>query len=276
MSDSLINQLHHTLPETGFTMPVLFIGHGSPMNGIEDNIFSKTWKQLGSAIPQPKAIIVISAHWLTEGTAVTAMENPKTIHDFGGFPPALYQVEYPAPGFPALAAETKKLITSTEVGLDHEWGLDHGTWSVIKHIYPEANIPVLQISIDYYQPAQYHYDLAKQLISLRKKGVLLVGSGNMVHNLGMVEFDKINEPGFGFDWAHELNTLFKNKISEGDHAALIHYEKLHAAAKLAVPTPDHYYPLIYILGLQEKNDTVEFFNDYAIGGSLTMTSVKIG
>jgi 4,5-DOPA dioxygenase extradiol len=276
MSDNLINQLNQTLPLTGYTMPIVFIGHGSPMNGIENNLFSNQWKTMGQQLPTPEAVLVVSAHWLTEGTMVTAMEKPKTIHDFGGFPPALYEIQYPAPGLPVLANETKQLLTNTDVHLDHEWGLDHGTWTVVRHMYPNANIPVLQLSIDYYQPAQYHYDLAKQLLSLRNKGVLIIGSGNMVHNLHMVEFSKINEPGFGFDWAHELNFLFKKHIADGNHKALIEYEKLHPAANLAIPTPDHYYPLIYIMALQQKNEPVEFFNDYAIGGSLTMTGVLIG
>ncbi|WP_291107482.1 4,5-DOPA dioxygenase extradiol [Flavobacterium sp. UBA6195] len=257
-------------------MPVLFIGHGSPMNAIEDNAFSQRWQQMGKEIPTPKAVVVVSAHWLTKGTMVTAMSNPKTIHDFGGFPQALFDVQYPAPGSPELATEIQKLITNPAVELDHDWGLDHGTWSVVKHMYPDADIPVLQLSIDYYKPAAYHYELAKQLLALRKKGVLIIGSGNMVHNLRMVAWDKLSEPEYGFDWALEMNDIFKNKISNGFHKELIQYEKLHKAATLAIPTPDHYYPLLYILALQTDNDKVEFFNDKAVGGSLTMTSVKIG
>ena len=256
--------------------PVLFIGHGSPMNGIEDNQFSNKWATLGREILKPKAVLVISAHWLTNGTHITAMENPKTIHDFGGFPQALFDVQYPAKGSPSLAKATADLITSTNVGLDHEWGLDHGTWSVVRHMYPEADIPVLQLSIDYNKPPQYHYDLAKQIASLRKKGVLIIGSGNMVHNLRMVAWDKLSEAEYGFDWAQEMNTIFKEKISDGNHKALIDYEKLNVAAKLAVPTPDHYYPLLYSIALQDSKDDVGFFNDIAVGGSLTMTSVKIG
>ena len=257
-------------------MPVLFIGHGSPMNAIEDNEFSKRWQQMGKEIRTPKAVVVVSAHWLTKGTLVTAMSNPKTIHDFGGFPQALFEVQYPAPGSPELASEIQKLITNPAVELDHDWGLDHGTWSVVKHMYPDADIPVLQLSIDYYKPAAYHYELAKQLLSLRKKGILIIGSGNMVHNLRMVAWDKLNEPEYGFDWALEMNDIFKNKISNGFHKELIQYEKLHKASTLAIPSPDHYYPLLYILALQTDNDKVEFFNDKAVGGSLTMTSVKIG
>lgn len=264
------------MKEQDVKLPALFIGHGSPMNGIEDNEFSDTWKKLGKEIFKPKAVLVISAHWLTNGTFVTAMEKPKTIHDFGGFPKELFEVEYPAPGSPELAQEISKNIVSTSVGLDHDWGLDHGAWTVIRHMYPNADIPVLQMSIDYSKPASYHYELAKQLVSLRKKGVLIVGSGNMVHNLRMVAWDKLNEPEFGYDWAKEINQIFKEKISSNSHSDLIAYEKLGSAAKLAIPTPDHYYPLIYTLALQGKNDEINFFNDKAVGGSLTMTSVKFG
>lgn len=264
------------LNEQGHKMPVLFIGHGSPMNGIEDNEFSRRWAQMGREIPVPAAVLVVSAHWLTRGTHITAMEHPKTIHDFGGFPKALHEVEYPAPGSPELAKATQQLIKSTNVGLDHDWGLDHGAWTIIRHMYPNANIPVLQLSIDYHQPPQYHYDLAKELAALRKKGVLIIGSGNMVHNLRMVAWDKINEPEYAYDWSAEMNTLFKKHISDGNHQALIDYEKLSKSAKLAVPTPDHYYPLLYALALQEKNEGPAFFNDKVVLGSLTMTSVKIG
>ncbi|MBX3253007.1 MAG: 4,5-DOPA dioxygenase extradiol [Chitinophagaceae bacterium] len=264
------------LNEQDTKMPVLFIGHGSPMNGIENNEFSAYWSSLGKELPEPKAVLVVSAHWLTRGTHITAMDHPKTIHDFGGFPPALYAVQYPAPGNPALANETQQLITSTNVGLDHDWGLDHGAWTVVKHMYPHANIPILQLSIDYSKPASYHYDLAKEIFSLRKKGVLVIGSGNMVHNLRMIAWDKLDVPGYGYDWAMEMHEIFKNKISNGDHQALIHYEQLSPAAKLAVPTPDHYYPLMYTLGLQDKNETPTFFNDKLVAGSLTMTSVRFG
>jgi 4,5-DOPA dioxygenase extradiol len=264
------------LNETDIQLPVLFIGHGSPMNGIEDNEFSQKWAKLGREIPRPKAVLVVSAHWLTKGTHITAMENPKTIHDFGGFPQALFDVQYPAKGNPILAEETAKLITSTQVGLDNNWGLDHGTWTVVRHMYPDADIPVLQLSIDYNKPPQYHYDLAKELAVLRRKGVLIIGSGNMVHNLRMVAWDKLNEPEYGFDWANEMNSLFKQKITDNDFKSLINYQSLGTAAKLAIPTPDHYYPLLYTLGLQNGKDEISFFNDKAVGGSLTMTSVKIG
>lgn len=257
-------------------MPALFIGHGSPMNGIEDNEFSRQWSILGKEIPKPSAVLVVSAHWLTRGTWITAMDHPKTIHDFGGFPQELYEVQYPAPGNPTLAKETSELITSVSVGLDHEWGLDHGTWMVVRHMYPEANIPVLQLSIDYYESPDFHYQLGKELRELRKRGVLIIGSGNMVHNLRMVAWDKLNESEFGFDWALEMNTLFKTKIESKDHRDLIEYKNLGHAGRLAIPTPDHYFPLLYLLGIQGEKEDVSFFNDKAVGGSLTMTSVKFG
>lgn len=257
-------------------MPVLFVGHGSPMNGIEDNEFSERWKQMGREIPKPAAVLVISAHWFSKGTRITAMDFPKTIHDFGGFPQALSDVKYPAPGNPELAKETVSLLHSAHVELDHDWGLDHGAWTVVRRMYPDANIPVLQLSIDYTKNAQYHYDLAKELYDLRKKGVLIIGSGNMVHNLRMVSWQNMNNPGFGFDWALQMNDTFKQLISDGDHKPLINYESLGAEARLAIPTPEHYLPLLYSLGLKGNKDTISFFNDKAVAGSLTMTSVLIG
>lgn len=255
-------------------MPVLFIGHGSPMNALEDNAQTKGWQKVAASIPQPKAIICVSAHWLTRGTYVTATPVPETIHDFGGFPPELFAAQYPAPGDPALAAETKQLITKAEVGLDHEWGLDHGTWSILKKMYPDANIPVLQLSIDYYKSPQYHYELAQELNALRNKGVLIIGSGNVVHNLGMVDFRRLNDPvGFGFDWALEFDAAIRKAISSGDHSALVNYQAIGKSAQLAVPTPDHYYPLLYAAGIAGNKAEATIFNDVAMGGSLTMTSI---
>ena len=255
-------------------MPVLFIGHGSPMNGIEHNQFSESWAKLAKEIPTPKAILVVSAHWLSRGTKITAMEFPETIHDFGGFPKELFDVQYPAPGNPELAKETASIIKSADVELVHDWGLDHGAWTVIRNMYPDAKIPVLQLSIDYTKGPQFHYDLAKELSSLRGKGILIMGSGNMVHNLGMISFDKIDTE-FGFDWAIEMNELFKKYIGNRNHKVLINYENLGNAAKLAVPTPDHYYPLLYSLGLQGENEEAFIFNDKLMAGSLTMTSLVI-
>jgi len=257
-------------------LPAFFIGHGSPMNGIENNDFSRSWQALGKSVPAPKAVLCVSAHWLTRGTHVTAMEKPPTIHDFGGFPQALFDVQYPAPGNPDFAREISALLPGANIGLDQEWGLDHGTWTVLRHIYPDANIPVLQLSIDYAQPGRFHYDLGKGLAGLRRLGYLVIGSGNMVHNLRRVDFSNLNTPGFGFEWAHEINGVFKKHILERNHAPLMDYESLGPSTLLAIPTPDHYYPLLYILGMQEDDDAVSIFNDVAVGGSLTMTSVRIG
>jgi 4,5-DOPA dioxygenase extradiol len=257
-------------------MPVLFVGHGSPMNGIEVNEFSNRWTELAKQIEKPKAVLVVSAHWFTEGTRITAMDFPPTIHDFGGFPQALFQVQYPAPGNAALAAETASLIHTTKAVLDHDWGLDHGTWTIVRHMYPNADIPVLQLSIDYTKPAIFHYELAKELFELRKKGVLIMGSGNMVHNLRMIAWDKMEVPGYGFDWALHMNETFKSLINNRNHETLIQYEKLGTEALLAIPTPEHYLPLIYSLGLSTKDDSISYFNDKAVAGSLTMTSVQFG
>ena len=273
---SAFNQFTSSLKEQEHLMPVLFIGHGSPMNGIEDNEFSQRWAKMAKEIPMPAAVLVVSAHWFSRGTRITAMDFPETIHDFGGFPQALFDVQYSAPGNPALATETVSLLHSAHVELDHDWGLDHGTWTVVRHMYPDAKIPVLQLSIDYTKGPQYHFELAKELYDLRKKGVLIIGSGNMVHNLRMVSWKKINAPGFGYDWALKMNDTFKQLITEGDYAPLINYESLGAEAKLAIPTPEHYLPLLYSLGLKGSNDNISFFNDKAVAGSLTMTSVKIG
>lgn len=256
-------------------MPVLFLGHGSPMNAIEENEFVNTFRNIAKEIPKPIAILCISAHWETKGTFVTAMENPTTIHDFGGFPKELFAVQYPAKGSPELAKETKALITKTEVGLDDKWGLDHGSWSVLRHLYPNADIPVIQMSIDYSQSPQYHYELGQQIKSLRKKGVLIIGSGNMVHNLRMVSWKQLNE-NFGFDWAIEANEKMKKYILSGDHNPLINFRSQGKAFDLAIPTPEHYLPLLYSLALKDEKDQVSLFNDKAVGGSLTMTSLRIG
>lgn len=255
-------------------MPVLFMGHGSPMNGIEVNEFSTGWANMAKSIPQPSAVLVVSAHWFTRGTKITAMDFPPTIHDFGGFPQALFDVQYPAPGNPTLAKEAADLVTSTIVELNHDWGLDHGAWTVIKHMYPNADIPVLQLSIDYTKGAQYHYNLAKEISSLRKKGVLILGSGNMVHNLRMISWEMIN--GGGYDWALEANDKFKSAIIHKDHQSLINFEQMGGDVRLAIPTPEHYLPLMYTLGLQGDEEEALLFNDKVVGGSLTMTSVRVG
>lgn len=260
-------------------MPVLFVGHGSPMNAIEDNPFSRAWRELGESLPRPKAILCVSAHWETQGTRVTAMEKPRTIHDFGGFPRALYEVEYPAPGSPWLAREARKLIHAAAVELDDEWGLDHGAWSVISRMYPGADIPVVQLSLDAAQPARRHYDIGRDLGPLRDEGVLILCSGNIVHNLRLIAWKgggagDFNSP-FGLDWAIEANELFKKLILERRHDELIDYRSLGRAAGLAIPTAEHYLPLLYALALQRTDESVTWFNDVPVGGSLTMTSLKI-
>lgn len=257
-------------------MPVLFLGHGSPMNAIEDNVFVQGFKKIGAQLPTPQVILCISAHWETKGTWVTAMEHPRTIHDFGGFPKALFEVQYPAPGSPEWAQQIANEIHAAQVGLDHQWGLDHGAWSVIKHLYPNADIPVVQMSIDYSQPPGYHYALAKELQTLRSKGVMIIGSGNMVHNLGMVAWDKLNTPGFGYDWAIEASTQMKQFLHDGNHQALIDFRKQGKAFDLSIPTPEHFLPLIYTIALQKENENMMLFNDQALAGSLTMTSVAYG
>ena len=266
-----LKKVSDNLPESDSKMPLLFVGHGSPLNGIEDNEFSAQWEKLGRDIVTPKAVLVISAHWLSRGTLVTAMEKPQTIHDFGGFPQQLFDVQYPAPGNPVLAKETSSLIKKTEVGLDHEWGLDHGTWTVVRRMYPNANIPVLQLSIDYRKDPQWHYELAKELGELRKKGVLIIGSGNMVHNLRIMDWQRQDR---GYDWAIEINEKFKSLIQNNDHKPLINYESLGEAAKLSIPTPEHFIPMLYTLGLKDEKDEISFFNDKTTMGSVSMTSFK--
>ncbi|OTG96143.1 4,5-DOPA dioxygenase extradiol [Acinetobacter sp. ANC 3832] len=272
---SLLKGWNATLPHTA-PMPVLFLGHGSPMNAIQTNEFTREWNRIGSTMEiQPTAILCISAHWLTQGsTAVTAMQMPKTIHDFGGFPQALFDMQYPASGNQALVDATTEVIQSVHVQHDHGWGLDHGTWSVLCHVFPQANIPVVQLSIDYSQGAQYHYELAKQLSALRRKGVLIVASGNMVHNLGRVAFDKMGSE-YGFDWALEADAKMKNFLLDRNHQALIDWDKQGKEFLLSIPTPDHYYPMLYALALQEEQDDLSIFNAKAVGGSLTMTSFRL-
>lgn len=257
-------------------MPVLFLGHGSPMNGIEDNEFVREFKQQGAQLTKPNAIIVVSAHWETRGTRVTAMEQPKTIHDFGGFPQELYEVQYPAPGHPELAQELTELVQpKNTVQLDDQWGLDHGSWTVVKHLFPQADVPVIQLSLDVNASPAQHYALAQQLKHLRHKGVLIIGSGNMVHNLRKVAWDKLDSP-YAYDWAIEADTKMKQWILEGDHQSLLNFRQHGKAFDLAIPTPEHYLPLLYTLGLKEEQDSISLFNDQPLGGSLTMTSVKLG
>ncbi|MFN5415826.1 MAG: 4,5-DOPA dioxygenase extradiol [Flavobacteriia bacterium] len=270
--------------ESTSQMPVLFIGHGSPMNALENNIYTQNWKKIAGDIEtaagrngvKPKAIICISAHWLTKGSFITGVENPLTIHDFGGFPDELFAAQYPAKGLPELATQTQALFPEDLLHIDMEWGLDHGTWSILKQMYPLADVPTLQLSIDYSKPAAYHFELAQYLQSLRKKGVLIIGSGNMVHNLGMVAWDKLNQENYGYDWAIEANEIFKKNILNRNFKAFHDYKSLGKSIELSIPTPDHFYPLMYTLGLAQEKEEITLFNDYTMGGSLSMTSVKIG
>jgi 4,5-DOPA dioxygenase extradiol len=264
------------LEEDDTVMPAFFVGHGSPMNALEDNEFTQGWKKSIAGVNKPKAILCVSAHWETKGTHVTAMEKPKTIHDFGGFPQQLFDVQYPAIGSKWLADEVKSDVKSTEIGLSQEWGFDHGTWSVLKHFYPNADIPLVQLSLDYTKDAAYHYQLAKELAGLRKKGVLIVGSGNMVHNFQYARFSGNFNEHFGHDWAIEANATFKKLITDINHKELVNYQNFSKATSLSAPTPEHYLPLLYILALQGEKEQATLFNDAVIGGSFSMTSVKVG
>ncbi|MGG6232040.1 4,5-DOPA dioxygenase extradiol [Tenacibaculum sp. SDUM215027] len=270
-----LKKLSDSLPASQ-TMPVLFLGHGSPMNAIEENEFTRGFQNISKTLSKPKAIICVSAHWFTKGTKVTAMEMPKTIHDFGGFPQELFEQQYPASGSPELAKETKQLLLPNFVELDEHWGLDHGAWTVLKHLFPKADIPVIQLSIDYTKDATYHFELAKQLTSLRQKGVLIIGSGNIVHNLRLVDWKNFDKDDYGYDWAIETRETINKYLLEGNFKPLIDYKKQSRAFQLAIPTPDHYLPLLYSLGLQQKNEEIQLFNDKLLAGSLSMTSLKIG
>jgi 4,5-DOPA dioxygenase extradiol len=252
-------------------MPALFVGHGSPMNAIEDNEFSQAWKEAAGKILRPKAILCISAHWETHGTQVTAMEAPRTIHDFYGFPRPLFEKQYPAPGSPELAARIVKLVGDSKVMPDQSWGLDHGTWSVLCQMYPQADVPVVQLSLDRNIDAGAHYELGQQLIQLRQEGVLLVGSGNIVHNLRMMVWEDS-----AFDWAVQFDAYITKAILEHDHDSIIHYEKAGQAGMLSVNSAEHYLPLLYILGAGEKDEPVSFFAEKVWGGSLSMRCVRIG
>jgi 4,5-DOPA dioxygenase extradiol len=262
-------------------MPALFIGHGSPMNALEDNEFTESWQELARSIPRPKGILAISAHWETRGTTVTAMAKPKTIHDFGGFPRELFEYEYAAPGSPELARLVQETVEMTRIGTDQNWGLDHGTWSVLAKMYPQADIPVIQLSLDRTQAPAYHYELAKELRALRNQGVLILSSGNIVHNLSKIDFKLVQSQGSfnvkgGYDWAVEFDEAIKKAILAGDHPTVINYNKFGKAATLSVNSAEHYLPLLYTLGLQQEQDKVTFLTETLVAGSLSMRSVKIG
>jgi len=252
-------------------MPALFIGHGNPMNAIEDNEFSRLWKEAARQIPKPKAILCISAHWETQGTQVTAMEAPRTIHDFYGFPRPLFEKQYPTPGSPELATKIVELVGESKVLPDHSWGLDHGTWSVLCRMYPEALVPVVQLSLDRTQEAAGHYSLGQQLRQLRQEGVLIIGSGNIVHNLRMVVWEDT-----AYDWAVEYDAKVARWILQHDHDPIIHYEKQGRAAMLSVNSAEHYLPLLYVLGVGGMDEPISFFADKLWGGSLSMRCVRIG
>lgn len=253
-------------------MPVVFFGHGSPMNTLDRNPYTEAWRKLGAAMPAPKAIVCVSAHWYTEGTAVTAMSRPRTIHDFYGFPQALFDVRYPAPGAPELAERVRSLLAPLEVALDESWGLDHGTWSVLKHAYPNADVPVIQLSIDGTQPPQFHYDAGRRLAALRDEGVLVVGSGNVVHNLRLMKRDG----GEAFDWAVRFNERVRAALASRDHRTLIDFGGLGEDARLSVPTPEHYLPLLYIAALQRDDEVMSFPVDGYDLGSVSMLTAAAG
>ncbi|MBL8810668.1 MAG: 4,5-DOPA dioxygenase extradiol [Planctomycetaceae bacterium] len=271
LSQSL-KAMEDSLPEQDTMMPAFFIGHGSPMNAIEDNAVTRGWKEAMKNVPKPKAILCVSAHWLTKGTWVTAMPKPRTIHDFRGFPKELTEATYPVSGSTEIAQAISSSISEPTVGLDQKWGLDHGAWSILLPVFPNTDVPVLEFSIDYDQPAQWHYELGQKLTGLRKRGVLIIGSGNIVHNLGMLNPRLADK---GFDWAIAFDDKLKSLIQKQDHQSIIDYGKLGREATLSVPTPDHYYPLLYSLGLQTKFDRVSLFNEQSVMGSISMTSVKI-
>ena len=254
-------------------MPVLFLGHGNPMNAITDNVFTKAWSALGASLPKPRAVLSVSAHWYIPRTCVTAMRAPRTIHDFGGFPPELFHVEYPAPGDPALAQRVTNLLSPLDVCFDEEWGLDHGTWSVLCHVFPEVDVPVVQLSIDRTKPPSFHYETGRRLLPLREEGVLIVGSGNIVHNLRAFDW---NNPFKGaLDWAERFEGEVRGLLLEGQSEKLAQYEDLGPDAVLSAPTPDHYLPLLYAAAVRKPNDNISFPVEGFDGGSISMLGVQI-
>jgi 4,5-DOPA dioxygenase extradiol len=259
---------------TASLMPAVFFGHGNPMNALHNNAWTSGWAALGAALPRPKAILCVSAHWYLPATAVTAIANPRTIHDFGGFPPALHQVQYPAPGSPALASRVAQLLAPVDVAMDRSWGLDHGTWSVLVHAFPDAKVPVVQLSIDETKPARWHYELARKLAPLRDEGVLIVGSGNLVHNLHTYSWgNSAREP---YDWALRFETMARNALSAAEFAPFVDYQSLGKDAMLSAPTPDHYLPLLYVLAQHRPGESVSFPVEGFDGGSISMLAVRLG
>jgi 4,5-DOPA dioxygenase extradiol len=256
------------------TLPAIFFGHGNPMNALLANEFTAAWQRFGERTPRPRAILSISAHWYVPGTGVTVSTAPRTIHDFGGFPRALYEVQYPVPGDPALARRVADLLAPLPVTLDSSWGLDHGTWSVLKHVYPTAEVPVVQLSLDEREPARFHYDIGQRLAPLREEGVLIVGSGNVVHNLHAYAWGRhLPEP---YDWAVRFEREARGLLVSGDHAPLVNYEALGREALLSIPTPDHYLPLLYVIGTRQQGDAIAFPVEGVDGGSISMLAVQVG
>lgn len=255
-------------------LPAIFFGHGNPMNAIQTNAYTEAWSEIGRRLPRPRAILSISAHYYTSNTAVTVSTNPRTIHDFGGFPRELFAVQYPAPGDPALARRVQQLLAPVPVEIDEHWGLDHGTWSVLRHVYPHADVPIVQLSINENEPAQFHYDIGRRLAPLREEGVLIVGSGNVVHNLHAYAWGR--HPAEPYDWTLKFEDHVKDLLSSGDHHSLVAYETLGREAMLSVPTPDHYLPLLYVIGSQTKADALAYPVEGVDGGSISMLAVQLG
>jgi len=256
------------------TMPVIFFGHGTPVNAITRNAYTEAWAAIGRNVPRPRAIVSVSAHWCRRGVAVTAMRQPPTIHDFGGFPPELHEYQYLAPGDPALARRVRELLAPLPVELDEDWGLDHGTWSVLCHVFPKADVPIIELAMDGTQGAAFHYDLAGKLAPLRDEGILVIGSGNLVHNLRLWTRGAPSMP--PFDWATRFESHARELMVSGDVQPLVAYETLGRDALLSIPTPDHYLPLLYILALRREGDSVSFPVEGMDGGSVSMLSVRIG
>jgi len=256
------------------SMPAMFFGHGNPMNALTQNAYTRAWNTIGAELPRPKAILCVSAHWYAPYTALTGMPSPRTIHDFGGFPRELFEFSYPAPGDPALATRVRELLEPLDAGIDEQWGLDHGAWSVLAHVYPKADIPVVQLSIDETKPPEFHFEAGKLLAPLRDENVLVVGSGNVVHNLHAYAWGR--HPAEPFDWAVRFDARVRELLRSGDMMPLVDYESLGRDALLSAPTPDHYLPLLYIAGMRRAADEVSFPVTGMDGGSISMLSVRFG
>ena len=256
------------------TLPAIFVGHGNPMNALEQNAWTDGWRLLGDRIPRPRAVLAVSAHWFVSNTALTVSTAPRTIHDFGGFPEALYKVQYPAPGDPELAKRVQQLLAPLDVALDDSWGLDHGTWSVLQHVYPDADVPVVQLSINARRPARFHFEIGQALAPLRDESVLILGSGNLVHNLRL--YDWTRQGGEPYEWAARFERRARELIVTNDIEPLLDYESLGPDAQQSIPTPDHYLPLLYVLGSRSGSDAVSFPVEGVEGRSVSMLAVQVG